>query len=158
MLAAMSTWTAHTVVNAGPQEVLAALTDPVAAARWSPIPFEVEDLAGDRLAAGEHARLTGSLAGLTVGFDLEVHQADREGLSLSAHGPIGMDVLYRLRPERDGAAVQASVTVHPGRGLSGRVLAKAAGALLSAGALDAAVGRLAADARPAGAELCLTTG
>ncbi len=142
----MSTWTATTVVDAGPHEVLAVLTDPVAAARWSPIPFEVEDLAGERLAAGEHARLTGSLAGLRVGFDLDVHQADRDRLSLSAYGPIGMDVLYELRPRGNGAAVEASVTVHPGRGLAARMLAKATGALLSAGALDAAVGRLAAEA------------
>jgi hypothetical protein len=151
----MSTWTASTVVDARPSEIIDLLTDPDAAARWSPIPFEVEDLEGDRLASGEHARLTGSLAGLRVGFDLEVHEADGDRLSLSAHGPIGMDVLYELWPEGDGAEVQASVTVHPGRGLSGRMLARATDALLSAGALRAAVGRLAREAQPAaGAELC----
>lgn len=152
----MSTWTATTVVDARPEEILAILTDPRAAARWSPVPFEVEDLEGDRLAPGEHARLTGSLAGVRVGFDLEVHEAEGERLSLSAHGPIGMDVLYELSPEGDGAEVHASVTVHPGRGISGRVLAKATGALLSAGALRTAVARIAGEAapRPAAAALC----
>jgi Polyketide cyclase / dehydrase and lipid transport len=145
----MSTWTATTVVDARPQEILDLLTDPDAAARWSPVPFEVDDLEGARLAPGEHARLTGSLAGLRVGFDLEVHEADHERLSLSAYGPIGMDVLYELWPEGEGSEVHASVTVHPGRGLTGRMLARATDALLGAGALRTAVGRLAHEVQPA---------
>ncbi len=149
----MSTWNISTVIAAAPDEVIDLLTDPAAASRWSPVPFEVENLEGTRLSAGERARLTGSLAGLRVAFDLEVHAADGERLSLSARGPIGMDVLYELSVEGDGARVDASVTVHPGRGITGRVLARATDALLAAGALRAAVTRIAAQAVPT--EPCL---
>jgi hypothetical protein len=115
----MSTWTASTVIAAAPAEVIDLLTDPAAASKWSPVPFEVESLVGARLSADERARLTGCLAGLRVAFDLEVHAADGERLSLSARGPIGLDVLYELRAEGDGARVHACVTVHPGRGITG---------------------------------------
>jgi uncharacterized protein YndB with AHSA1/START domain len=153
----MSTWTATTVVDAPPREVLDLLTDPGAAARWSPVPFEVDGLGGDRLAAGARARLTGSLAGVRVGFDVEVHEAGPERLALSASGPIGMDVLYELRPEGRGSEVHASITIRPVRGLRGRMFATATDALLGAGALRTAVGRLAFEARPASAvpALCL---
>jgi hypothetical protein len=145
----MSTWTTSTVIAAAPDEVIDLLTDPAAASKWSPVPFEVENLVGTRLSAGERARLTGSLAGLRVAFDLEVHAADVERLSLSARGPIGMDVLYELSAEGDGARVHACVTVHTGRGITGRVLARATDALLAGGALRAAVIRIAAQAVPA---------
>jgi Polyketide cyclase / dehydrase and lipid transport len=149
----MSTWNMSTVIAATPDEVIDLLTDPAAASRWSPVAFEVENLESKRLSAGERARLTGSLAGLRVAFDLEVHAADGERLSLSARGPIGMDVLYELSAEGDGACVNASVTVHPGRGITGRVLARATDALLAGGALRAAITRIAAQAVPA--EACL---
>jgi hypothetical protein len=145
----MSTWKTSTVIAAAPDAVIDLLTDPTAASRWSPVPFEVENMQGERLSAGERARLTGSLAGLRVAFDLEVHAADAERLSLSARGLIGMDVLYELSAEHDGARVDASVTVHPGRGISGRMLARATDALLAGGALRAAVARIAAQAIPA---------
>ena len=145
----MSTWNTSTVIAAAPDEVIDLLTDPAAASRWSPVPFEVKTLEGTRLSAGERARLTGSLAGLRVAFDLEVHAADGERLSLSARGPIAMDVLYELSAEGDGARVDASVTVHPGRGITGHVLARATDALLAGGALRAAVIRIAAQAVPA---------
>ncbi len=149
----MSTWNTSTVIAAAPDEVIDLLTDPAAASQWSPVPFEVENLEGTRLSAGERARLTGSLAGLRVAFDLEVHAADGERLSLSARGPIGMDVLYELSAEGTGARVDASVTVYPGRGITGRVLARATDALLAGGALRAAVTRIAAQVVPA--EPCL---
>jgi hypothetical protein len=42
--------------------------------------------------------------------------------------------------------VHASVSVRSGRGLTGRLLAEATGALLTAGALQAAISRIAREA------------
>ena len=53
---------------------------------------------------GEVLRLVGGAAGVRVGFDVEVHAADEDGIELSATGPIGpgriSDVLAVLL-ERD---------------------------------------------------------
>jgi uncharacterized protein YndB with AHSA1/START domain len=146
----MAQFTAHTTADAAPEQVLQVLTDPDAIASWSPIPFEVEDLDGLRLEAGSYARVSGSLAGKRVGFDVEVHAADEGGLELSAEGPIGIDVLYELEPVDGGSEVTASVSVRDGSGITGRLLARATGALLAAGALDAAAGRIvsAAESTP----------
>jgi uncharacterized protein YndB with AHSA1/START domain len=146
----MAEFTAHTTADAAPEQVLRVLTDPDAIASWSPIPFEVEDLDGLRLEAGSYARVSGSLAGKRVGFDVEVHAADEGGLELSAEGPIGIDVLYELEPVDGGSEVTASVSVRDGSGITGRLLARATGALLAAGALDAAAGRIvsAAESTP----------
>ena len=145
---AMKTWTATAVAPAHPAAVLDVLTDPDACARWAPLPFDVEDDTR-RLAAGSRARVTGRLAGQRVGFDVEVRQADEHGLQLSATGPVALDVDYRLAPTTDGSHVHASVSVRPRRGLLGRILAEATGALLSAGALDHALARLASEAATA---------
>jgi hypothetical protein len=56
----MSTWKTSTVIAAAPDAVIDLLTDPTAASRWSPVPFEVENMQGERLSAGERARLTPS--------------------------------------------------------------------------------------------------
>ena len=72
------------------------LTDPDAAARWAPVPFDVDELDGARLLAGSRARVSGRLAGRRVGFDVEVHEADESGIALSASGPVAFDVDYRL--------------------------------------------------------------
>ncbi len=141
----MRTWTATTTVDAGPEAVLDVLTDPGAVARWAPVPFDV-DLAAARLAAGVRARVTGRLAGRSVGFDVEVHEAAREGLALSADGPVAFDVRYDLAPAPRGSEVHASVSVRSGGGLTGSLLARATHTLLAAGALDAAVSRLAREA------------
>jgi hypothetical protein len=71
-----------------------------------------------------------------------VHRAGAEGLSLVASGPIDIDVDYRLRKVPEGAELEAAVSVGGGKGLGGRILAQATGALLAAGALDVAVGRI----------------
>jgi polyketide cyclase/dehydrase/lipid transport protein len=142
----MSTWTTSHIVNAPPEDVLAVLTDADAATRWAPVPFEVDDLAQGRLTTGSRAKVSGKLAGVRVGFDLEVHAADEDGLSLTANGPVNFDVLYDLVPHDDGSEVHASVSVRKGGGLTGRMLAQATDALLSAGALKAAVGRIARQA------------
>ena len=92
----MRTWTATATAEAHPEAVLHVLTDPDAASRWAPVPFDVED--DRRLAAGRRARVSGRLAGRRVGFDVEVHAADVNGLALTATGPVGFDVDYRLAP------------------------------------------------------------
>jgi hypothetical protein len=139
----MAQFTTHTTADAAPEQVLEVLTDPDAIRSWSPIPFEVDDLDGLRLEAGSRARVSGSLAGRRVGFEVEVHAADEGGLELSAEGPIGIDVLYELEPVEGGSNVIASVAVRDGSGFTGRLLARATGALLAGGALDAAAGRIA---------------
>ncbi len=139
----MSTWTAHATTDAPPAAVLAALTDPDAVARWSPVPFEVED-AGGRLRTGTHTRVSGRLAGVRVGFDVQVHHADERRLMLSASGPVAMDVAYDVDAGADGCTnVRASVSVQKGRGLLGTVMAEATTGFLRAGALSAAVDRIA---------------
>ena len=82
-----------------------------------------------------------------MGFDVEVHAADNERLELTAHGPIGLSVRYDLATDDSGAALRASVSLRRGGGLTGRLVANAAAALLSAGALDGATGRIAARRR-----------
>jgi polyketide cyclase/dehydrase/lipid transport protein len=142
----MRTWTAQTTTAARPEDVLDVLTDPEACARWAPLPFDVEELDGRRLATGSKARVSGSLAGKRIGFDVEVREASARGLSLAADGPVGFDVAYELAEVVGGSEVRASVSVRPSGGLAGRLLAQATSALLSAGALEAALGRVAREA------------
>ena len=145
-VAAMRTWTATATTPARPEDVLDVLCDPDAAARWAPLPFEVEELDGRRLESGSRARVSGKLAGRRVGFDLEVHEASGRGLTLAADGPVGFDVDYRLSPVEGGSEVHASVSVRPSGGIVGRLLAEATSALLSAGALEAALSRVTREA------------
>jgi len=139
----MAQWTTRTQANASPEQVLEVLTDPDAIKLWSPIDFEVDDLRGSRLAAGDVARVTGSLAGVRVGFDVEIHAADADGIELSADGPIGIDVRYELLPAVGGSEVSATVSLRQAGGITGRLLSRATAALLSAGALEGAAGRIA---------------
>jgi hypothetical protein len=134
----MAEWTTSTQANARPDQVLEVLTHPDAIRRWAPLDFDVEDLDGVRLAAGSTARVSGKLAGVRVGFDVEVHSADEDGVELTAHGPIGIDVRYELTPTDAGSEVTASVALRRSRGISGRLISQATAALLSAGALDGA--------------------
>jgi hypothetical protein len=146
---AMRTWTTQTTVTGLPDEVLAMLTEPDAIARWTPVPFELIDLATDRLVAGSRARVRGRLAGRTLEFDVEVLAADDDRLALVASGPISIGVEYALRPAAAGESeLRASVSVR-GSGLIGRVLAQATEALLAAGALDLAVSRIGRELTPA---------
>lgn len=147
----MASWTAHTTSTAAPEQVLEVLTDPEAIRSWSPVPFELDDPDGGRLLAGRTTRVSGSLAGLRVGFDVEVHTAGADGLDLTASGPIALDVRYEVAPSADGSDVTASVALRHSRGLTGRVISKATGALLAGGALDGAARRIAraAEANPA---------
>jgi uncharacterized protein YndB with AHSA1/START domain len=145
----MAHFTTQTTTNATPEQVLHVLTDPDAIRDWSPVPFEVEDLEGRRLAAGSQARVSGNLAGVRVGFDVRVHAAGADGLELTAEGPIGFDVRYGFAARGDGSEVTASVALHGGGGLTGRLIGKATEALLGAGALDSAASRVARAAESA---------
>jgi hypothetical protein len=139
----MSEWTATARANATPCQLLQVLTLPDEIRRWSPVDFDLDDLDGSRLAAGTRGRVTGRLAGVKVGFDVEIHAADEAILELSADGPVGLDVRYELTKDDSGAELIASVSMRRGGGITGRLVANAAAALLSAGALEGAAARIA---------------
>jgi hypothetical protein len=135
----MATWETRTIVNGAPEDVLAVLTDPAAARRWSPIGFDLEQIEGDRLRSGTRAVLTGKLAGRGVSFDVEVIKASDGQLELRAVGPVEMEVAYDAILADEGTEVVASVAVRSGGGLMGRMLSSATDALLAGGALNIAV-------------------
>lgn len=135
----MATWETRTTVMGGPEDVLEVLTDPSAARRWSPIGFELEHIEGDRLVSGSHAVLTGSLAGRTVKFEVDVLKASDGQLELRATGPVEMDVRYDAALLGEVTEVKASVAVRSAGGLLGRLLSSATDALLAGGALNIAV-------------------
>jgi hypothetical protein len=139
----MSEWKATARANATPCQVLEVLTHPEEIRRWSPVDFDIDDLEGRRLAAGTRGRVTGRLAGVKVGFDVEIHAADEAILELTADGPVGLDVRYELAKDESGAELIASVSLRRAGGLTGRIVANAASALLSAGALEGAAARIA---------------
>jgi hypothetical protein len=125
-----------------PDEVLELLTRPEAIARWTPIPFELVDFDGDRLETGDNVRVCGLLAGRALEFEVDVAAADDGRLALQASGPIRIDVEYVAQAVARGSELRACVAVS-GQGLIGRMLARATDALLAAGALQSAVGRIA---------------
>jgi hypothetical protein len=137
----MKTWTTETWVAGAPDEVIELLTEPDAIARWTPIPFELLDLDGERLETGTRARVRGSLAGRSMEFDVAIREAAPDCLSLVATGPVWIGAEYLLSERDGGSALQASVSVS-GRGLIGGVLARACEAVLAAGALSASVSRI----------------
>ena len=135
----MGRWETRTTVNGEPDDVLAVLTDPDAARRWSPIGFDLEAIEGDRLQSGTHAVLKGKLAGRSVKFDVHVTKASDGQLELHASGPVNMDVLYDAVLVGEATEVIAQVLVKPGGGILGRMLSSATDALLAGGALNIAV-------------------
>ena len=139
----MAHWSATTTTKATPEQLLEVLTHPEEIRRWSPVDFDLDDLDSRRLAPGTRARVTGKLAGVRVGFDVEVHAADADVLELSADGPVGLDVRYELAPAPAGSELYASVSLRRGGGITGRLVANATAALLTAGALEGAAGRIA---------------
>jgi len=138
-------WTASRFVAAEPPAVLRSLTDPELIGVWAPVDFEVDGLEGRRLRPGSHAWVNGSLGGVAAEFEIEVLRADERGLKLSARGPVALDVDYRIDRADQGVMVEAKIRLERERGLTGRVLRAATGALLSAGALDRALRRLAGE-------------
>ena len=139
----MAHWSATTTTKATPEQLLEVLTRPEEIRRWSPVDFDLDDLDSRRLAPGTRARVTGKLAGVRVGFDVEVHAVDADVLELSADGPVGLDVRYELAPAEVGSQLHASVSLRRGGGITGRLVANATAALLTAGALEGAAGRIA---------------
>ncbi|HTX30709.1 MAG TPA: SRPBCC family protein [Solirubrobacteraceae bacterium] len=137
-------WRASANLRADAEAVLTALTDPEEIAAWAPVNFEVEGLAGDRLEAGSRERVTGSLAGIGVAFDVEVACANLERLELTAQGPVGLEVSYRFLEHGEGVLVEATVRIIGRGGVMAQVLHGAVAAVLSAGALDSALRRLGA--------------
>jgi hypothetical protein len=135
-------WTASAWLDDDPDGVLRALTDPTIIARWAPVNFEVDGLAGGRLAAGSRERVTGSIAGIGATFDVEIMRADTKGLELVADGPISLDVNYRFIEHDDGVNVHARVGIRRRRGLTAQLLQAAVAALLNAGALARALRKL----------------
>jgi hypothetical protein len=144
----MKTWATDTWVGGKPEKVLELLTEPDSIARWAPIPFELLDLDGERLVAGTRARVRGALAGRRLEFDVEIHEADEERLSLVAHGPVSIGAEYLLAPAGGGSDVRASVSIC-GHGLLGGILARAFEAVLASGALRASVARIGRELEPA---------
>jgi hypothetical protein len=145
-------WNTCQTVAAAPTEILHVLTHEDAIRRWSPVDFELTGHAGSRLRTGDHARVEGRVAGIGVGFDVEVTRAEEATLELVASGPIDIDVHYGISPRGAGSSVEASVDVRGGRGMTGRIVATTVRALLAAGALDGALGRIAAEVEPASAQ------
>jgi hypothetical protein len=137
-------WTASSDLESAPDEVLRALTDPAAIAKWARVTFEVDGLAGSRLRAGSRERVSGSIAGVRTTFEVEVSSADRERLELVARGPVSLDVIYRFEEHDAGVRVNAQVGIQRQRGLTAQVLRAAVGALLNAGVLGSALRRLEA--------------
>jgi Polyketide cyclase / dehydrase and lipid transport len=144
----MRTFTAQTTATSAPHEVLDLLTDPTAIARWAPVPFEVVGLQTQRLHPGATVRVRGQLAGQTAEFFVRVLEVSDQRLTLVAQGPLSFEVDYAVRPVHSGSRIHASVSVF-GRGLIGRLLAKATEALLAAGALQSSLNRLANQPQPA---------
>jgi hypothetical protein len=144
----MSTWTTQTICNGTPEDVLELLTEPGAIARWSPVPFTLVGADQDRLSAGDRVRVRGELAGRGVEFLVDVAKAGDGHLALTANGPIRIDVDYRAVGHGRGTSLRARIGV-AGSGLFGRMLAGATDALLAAGALRAAVDRIAEELEPA---------
>jgi len=132
--------------KASSEQLMRVLTDPAEIRGWSPLPFEVNDLDGETLAAGSEARVSGSLAAMSVGFDVTVHAADSDGLRLTADGPVSFDVAYVVRPSDAGSEMSACVSLARPRGITSRLIGKAAEAMLSAGALERAANRIAISA------------
>jgi hypothetical protein len=103
----MGRFTTQKAIDSRPSQVLRTLTDPVAAARWAPVDFELRELRGDRLEAGSKARVAGRLAGRDVTFEIEVFEADDGRLALRASGPVVVDVEYEVEGVGEAAVLTA---------------------------------------------------
>ena len=140
------TWRSQVTVRAAPEQVLDTLTEVEACEAWSPVGFQVDDEASPRLRAGTTTTVSGRLGGRTVRFRVDVCHADAERLVLRAVGPVEMLASYVVRPSRRGAHVDAAISVSRGRGARAAMAAGATSFLLTAGALDHALRRMAREA------------
>jgi hypothetical protein len=140
------TWHSRATVRAIPERVIETLTDPAACARWSPIPFSLDNGDSARLQPGSTTQVSGHLLGAKIRFNLHTLAADPGRLQLHARGPIDILVDYTLKPIRDGCALDALISIPPPKSRFGRLLARATGLLLATGALDHAVNGIAHEA------------
>jgi hypothetical protein len=144
----VSVWETETTCNGTPEAVLELLTEPSAITRWSPVPFKLVDFDDrGRLRAGDRVRVCGALASRGVEFSVHVAEAQNGRLSLTATGPIRIDVEYVAIADPAGSIVRACIGV-AGSGLLGRLLASATDALFRAGALRAALDRISREFEP----------
>src|SRR5881275_1933446 len=113
----MSTWSTHTTTSGTTDDVIAVLSDPDMIRRWSPVEFRIDELDSERLYAGTTARVSGSLAGRTSTFDVDVSAAADGRFALTAHGPIEIEVEYEaFEADDDLVEIWATVSVD-GNGL-----------------------------------------
>ena len=139
-------WRSRTTVLAPPEHVIDALTDTEACARWSPVPFAVDDGGSHRLAPGSVRRVSGRVLGAPVRFHLHTLEANSRQLRLHAHGPVEIRVEYALTPLTKGCAVDAHVCIDPPRHPLGRLVAHTTAVMLAAGTLDVTLSRIAREA------------
>jgi polyketide cyclase/dehydrase/lipid transport protein len=139
-------WQSRTTVLATPERVIDTLTDTAACARWSPVPFAVDDGGSHRLRAGTIRRVSGRLLGAPVRFHLYMLEANPRRLRLHARGPVEIRVSYAMTPLAEGCAVDAQVSIDTPRSPLGRLVARTTGLMLSAGTLDATLRQIAREA------------
>jgi uncharacterized protein YndB with AHSA1/START domain len=142
----MATWKTRTCIETCPKRVLELLTDPDACERWSPVAFDIDGLDGARLTAGTRARLAGRIAGKTVAFDVRIEEADERRLALTASGPFEIAARYEAVAHGARTELRAAVSIAGGGGFAGRLMSRAADALLAAAALDSTMSRIAREA------------
>jgi Polyketide cyclase / dehydrase and lipid transport len=140
------TWRSCTSVRAAPEHVLETLTDPDACARWSPVPFSLDDPARAHLRTGTTTPIHGRLLGAPVRFDLHTVAANRRRLKLHARGPIDIHVHYTLQPTPSGCALDARISIPRPTTRFGRLLARGTALLLTTGTLEHALDRIAHEA------------
>jgi carbon monoxide dehydrogenase subunit G len=138
-------YTAREHIAASPSRVLEVLSDPEAVRRWFPVQCEFEEEV-DRLRAGSSYRTTGRLAGRHIHADLRVLEADERRVAVSLVGHVIFDLDVELSSHGAGTCADIRVSVHPGGGLSGRLLTPAAAAMLRAGALGHTVAAIRGEA------------
>jgi hypothetical protein len=139
-------WRSRRTVLASPEDVIDTLTDPSACARWSPVPFAVDDGGSHPLQSGTIRRVSGRLLGAPVRFYLHTLEVNPRRLRLQARGPVVIRVSYALTPLADGCAVDAQISIDPPRNPLGRLVARTTGLMLAAGTLDVTLAHIAREA------------
>jgi hypothetical protein len=81
-----------------------------------------------------------------VAFDVHIEQADERRLALRASGPFHIAARYEAVPRGGRTELRAAVSVDGGAGFVGRLMSRAADALLAGGVLDSTVSRIAREA------------
>ena len=142
----LRTWRSAVTVHAAPELVLETLTEVRACRSWSPVGFTVDGLDGPRLRPGATPRVSGNLGGRRVHFQVEVLQADAKRLRLCAVGPVEMLVDYAVHAASTGSSVEAAVSVRAVPGWIGALSERLTCLLLTGGALDHALIRMAREA------------